>query len=138
MSTDRATTNVVARQAYQSAAATAAAAAVTSQPACTTGTRDDGRTGLRISSIFVILAGSLFGAAFPVYAGRHRGLKVPEWAFFMAKYFGSGVIIATAFVHLLAPANDALTNPCLTGAITDYDWIHPLSDSGGAGREREL
>ena len=25
---------------------------------------------------------------------------MPEWAFFIAKYFGSGVIIATAFIHV--------------------------------------
>ena len=67
------------------------------------------------------------GAAFPVYAGRHRGVGVPEWAFFIAKYFGSGVIIATAFIHLLAPACDALTNPCLTGPITDYDWAEGIA-----------
>ena len=51
---------------------------------------------------------------------------MPEWAFFIAKYFGSGVIIATAFIHLLAPACDALTNPCLTGPITNYDWAEGI------------
>lgn len=68
---------------------------------------------------------------------------MPGWAFFVAKvrrrsraridlsltvsqYFGSGVIVATAFIHLLAPANDALTNPCLTGPITDYDWVEGI------------
>jgi hypothetical protein len=25
---------------------------------------------------------------------------VPSWAFFIAKYFGSGVIVATAFIHV--------------------------------------
>ncbi len=54
-------------------------------------------------------------------------MGVPEWAFFIAKYFGSGVIIATAFIHLLAPANDALTNPCLKGPITDYDWAEGIA-----------
>ena len=67
------------------------------------------------------------GAAFPVYAARHRGIGVPEWAFFIAKYFGSGVIIATAFIHLLSPANDALRNPCLSGAITEYDWVEGIA-----------
>lgn len=71
---------------------------------------------------------------------------MPEWAFFIAKYFGSGVIIATAFIHvslrsngkpakcahayvfqLLAPANDALTDPCLTGPITEYDWAEGIA-----------
>lgn len=32
------------------------------------------------------------------------------------------MIIATAFIHLLAPANEALGNPCLTGTITVYPW----------------
>jgi len=69
---------------------------------------------------------------------------VPEWAFFIAKYFGSGVIIATAFIHvrinrarsyeiaanmiqLLAPACNALTDPCLTGPITSYDWAEGIA-----------
>jgi hypothetical protein len=37
-----------------------------------------------------------------------------------AKFFGSGVIIATAFIHLLAPAWGELTSPCLTGTWTEY------------------
>ncbi|KAI9706588.1 MAG: hypothetical protein M1836_003595 [Candelina mexicana] len=94
---------------------------------CETGNRFDGRLGLRISAIFVILAGSLFGAVFPVFANRHKRVGVPDWAFFIAKYFGSGVIIATAFIHLLAPANEALTNSCLTGPITEYPWVEGIA-----------
>ncbi|CAK4033442.1 Zinc-regulated transporter 2 [Lecanosticta acicola] len=93
---------------------------------CASGNEFDGRMGLRISSIFVILVGSALGALFPVYAARHRGVGVPEWAFFAAKYFGSGVILATSFIHLLAPAHDALTNECLTGPITEYDWVEGI------------
>lgn len=40
------------------------------------------------------------GACFPTYASRHEGTGVPSWAFFIAKYFGSGIIIATAFIHV--------------------------------------
>jgi zinc transporter 1/2/3 len=47
---------------------------------------------------------------------------VPSWVFFVAKYFGSGVIVATAFIHLLAPANEALGHVCLTGVIAAYPW----------------
>jgi zinc transporter 1/2/3 len=47
---------------------------------------------------------------------------VPSWLFFVAKYFGSGVIVATAFIHLLAPANEALGHECLTGVIAAYPW----------------
>jgi len=67
---------------------------------CDAGNDYDGRMGIRISAIFVILAGSFLGAWFPVFAARHRGVGVPDWAFFIAKYFGSGVIIATAFIHV--------------------------------------
>jgi len=67
---------------------------------CDSGNDYDGRMGVRISAIFVILVGSFLGTWFPVFAKRHRGVGVPEWAFFIAKYFGSGVIIATAFIHV--------------------------------------
>jgi zinc transporter 1/2/3 len=59
---------------------------------------------------------------FPVLARRTRRKLVPNWVFFAAKYFGSGVIITTAFIHLLAPANEALGNECLTGVIAAYPW----------------
>ncbi|KAI9656389.1 MAG: hypothetical protein M1831_004641 [Alyxoria varia] len=93
-----------------------------SVPQCETGNDYDGNLGVRISAIFVILFGSLLAAWFPVYARRHKGTHIPEVAYFIAKYFGSGVIIATAFIHLLAPAIEALGNECLTGPITDYPW----------------
>ncbi|ELR05684.1 hypothetical protein VC83_05693 [Pseudogymnoascus destructans] len=95
-------------------------------PQCSSGNDYDGRMGLRISSIFVILFGSMMGALFPVLAARSKCLKIPKSAFFVAKYFGSGVIIATAFIHLLAPAHDALTNECLTGPITKYSWVEGI------------
>ena len=94
---------------------------------CDEGNDYDGRMGLRVSAIFVILVGSFFGGWFPIFAARHRGVGVPDWAFFVAKYFGSGVIVATAFIHLLAPASDALTSPCLSGPITEYDWAEGIA-----------
>ncbi|KAL3474714.1 Zinc/iron permease [Aspergillus californicus] len=95
-------------------------------PACEPSNEYDGRMGLRISSIFVILIGSTFGALFPVLARSYQDSTVPRWAFFVAKYFGSGVIIATAFIHLLAPAEEALRNECLTGPITEYSWAEGI------------
>lgn len=98
----------------------AAASSVTID--CDAGNEYDGRMGLRISSIFVILVGSLLGALLPVLLARHSKMKAGT-AFFVAKYFGSGVIIGTAFMHLLSPAYEALSSPCLPeGGITSYDW----------------
>ncbi|KAF2876919.1 putative Low-affinity zinc transporter of the plasma membrane [Massariosphaeria phaeospora] len=94
---------------------------------CSSGNEFDGRIGLRVSSLFVILIGSMLGAVFPVWAKRHPGMGIPDWSFFVAKYFGSGVIIATAFIHLLAPANEALGNECLTGVVTEYPWPEAIA-----------
>ena len=51
--------NVVLREALPSASA--AAATVDTKPACLSDKDFDGRIGLRVSAIFVILFGSLFG-----------------------------------------------------------------------------
>ncbi|ORY68526.1 Zinc/iron permease [Pseudomassariella vexata] len=90
---------------------------------CDSGNEYDGRMNVRISAIFVILIGSLLGALMPVALARSSRLQVPKMAFFIAKYFGSGVIIATAFMHLLIPAFEALGSPCLEGLdISEYAW----------------
>ncbi|GAP88833.1 putative plasma membrane low affinity zinc ion protein [Rosellinia necatrix] len=90
---------------------------------CGAGNEYDGRLGLRISSIFVILVGSLIGAVVPVLLARGTKMKVNGTAFFIAKYFGSGIIIGTAFLHLLSPAFAALNNPCLPeGPFKKYDF----------------
>ncbi|WVQ69139.1 uncharacterized protein L199_007354 [Kwoniella botswanensis] len=86
---------------------------------------DDSRRGLRIGAIFIILVTSLLGTLTPIVF-RHTA-NVPTPVFDFAKYFGSGVIIATAFIHLLAPAWDELTSECLTGAWTDYDWAPAIA-----------
>lgn len=101
-------------------------AAAETDSSCNTSNEYNGRLGLRVAAIFVIWLGSSVGACFPIYAKRNKGLKVPEWTFFVAKYFGSGVIVATAFIHLLAPAHEALTNECLTGPITEYSWVEGI------------
>ena len=97
-----------------------------STPTCDTGNEYDGRLGLRIAALFIIWITSSIGATFPVFAKRHEGVKLPDWVFFICKFFGSGVIIATAFIHLLGPAEEALTNSCLTGPITEYSWVEGI------------
>ncbi|KAF8909309.1 ZIP-like iron-zinc transporter [Gymnopilus junonius] len=81
---------------------------------------------LRVASIFVILVGSSTGALFPVLAKRSSWFHVPKAVFDFAKYFGSGVIIATAFIHLLSPALDALSNPCLPSGWREYPYALAL------------
>lgn len=64
----------------------------------------DGRLGQRIAALFTILVVSTAVTFFPVVAKRVKWLKVPLYIYLFARYFGAGVIVATAFVHLLDPA----------------------------------
>lgn len=51
-------------------------------------------------------------------------LHIPTYAFTFAKFFGSGVIIATAFIHLLASSFAELGDPCLS---TFWNIVYPWS-----------
>lgn len=55
--------------------------------------------GSRISSVFVIFAISTAVTFFPVLAVRAPKLKIPLFVYLFARYFGAGVIIATAFIQ---------------------------------------
>lgn len=108
--------------------AAATSDAADAAPTCAGGNLySDDDMGVRISAIFVILVGSLLGATFPIFSKRSKKTLMPPVVFFIAKYFGSGVIIATAFIHLLAPANEALSDDCLTGPITEYPWAEGIA-----------
>lgn len=45
------------------------------------------------------------------------------------KYFGSGVIVATAFIHLLAPSFEALGSECLESLPVwgSYPWTPAIA-----------
>ncbi|KAJ3771099.1 Zinc/iron permease [Lentinula raphanica] len=94
---------------------------------CGSGGGADTFFGLRIASIFIILIGSMFGSLFPVISMRYsKYIRVPNGIFEFAKWFGSGVIIATAFIHLLSPAIDELGSPCLAEGWTEYPYALAL------------
>ncbi|KAK7428112.1 hypothetical protein QQZ08_005351 [Neonectria magnoliae] len=76
---------------------------------------------LHIAAVFMVMFASCLGAGFPVAAKKIKGLKAPPKVFFACKHFGTGVLVATAFVHLLPTAFGSLTNPCLPDLFTtDY------------------
>lgn len=83
--------------------------------------------GARISSVFVILVTSTFGVFLPILSSRYSFIKLPPWLFFGAKYFGTGVIVATAFIHLLQPANENLSEECLGGTFEEYPWAYGIA-----------
>lgn len=66
-----------------------------------------------IGALFIILGFSFIACAFPILAIRFPRLRIPPTFLFLARHFGTGVLLATAFVHLLPTAFISLTDECL-------------------------
>nr|CAB3461201.1 unnamed protein product [Digitaria exilis] len=93
--------------------------AVAADCECDASTEQDGGDNkakaltLKIIAIFCILIASSVGCAIPSLGRRFPALR-PDTNLFMAvKAFAAGVILATAFVHILPDAFDKLGSPCL-------------------------
>ena len=85
----------------------------------------NGQLGARISALFVILICSTAATFFPVIAKRIPRLRIPLYVYLFARYFGAGVIVATAFIHLLDPAYSEIgPTTCVgqTGGWAVYSW----------------
>ncbi|RDA82807.1 hypothetical protein CP532_1363 [Ophiocordyceps camponoti-leonardi (nom. inval.)] len=70
-------------------------------------------TPLHVAALLIIWFVSTFGCSFPIMAAKLPWLRIPRRFFFAVRHFGTGVLIATAFVHLLPTAFISLGNPCL-------------------------
>lgn len=68
---------------------------------------------LHIVSLFVILIASTLGPVLPILAAKQLERPLVRWATFVCKHFGTGIILATAFAHLLYHAFVMFSNPCL-------------------------
>ncbi len=55
----------------------------------------------------------LAACSFPIVVKRVKAIPIPHKFLFISRHFGTGVLIATAFVHLLPTAFTSLTDPCL-------------------------
>ncbi|OHF02507.1 ZIP Zinc transporter [Colletotrichum orchidophilum] len=99
-------------------------ARVTRSSTCPTGGLGDEaayNTPLHVGALFIILATSFLACAFPLIAKSVPGVRIPRPFFFAVRHFGTGVLLATAFVHLLPTAFNLLGNPCLSSFwVEDY------------------
>ena len=85
---------------------------------------DEYDAALHGGAVVVIWFVSTLACGFPLLAKTLRGLRIPQRFFFVVRHFGTGVLIATAFVHLLPTAFISLGDPCLGGFwINDYPAI---------------
>lgn len=87
----------------------------------------------KIGSIFLILAASGLGVFLPIIGKNIPSLHPDKTGFFLVKAFAAGVILCTAFIHILPEAFSNLTSPCLG---EDSPWasypITGLAAMGGA------
>ncbi|KAG0680715.1 high-affinity Zn(2+) transporter zrt1 [Pichia californica] len=92
------------------------------------GAEFSGGIGTRIGSIFVIGVISTFVTLFPLFSQKYNW-KLSIWFYLFARYFGAGVIIATAFVHLMDPAYGEIGSLSCVGGWGNwsiYSWVPAL------------
>lgn len=86
---------------------------------------NNGITGARISSIFVIFFVSTSLTLFPVVAQKVPWLRIHKYVYQFARSFGTGVIVATSYIHLMDPAYQEIGGySCIaqTGNWSIYSW----------------
>lgn len=104
------------------------AAAVNGRPSSSSGgvcdlstTSEETVSALRIAAIFIVLASSTLGIVLPFLpqlassktSSNSKARRFWDETFFILKYAGAGVIIATAFVHLTYESFVELESPCI-------------------------
>ncbi|KAL1623331.1 hypothetical protein SLS56_008331 [Neofusicoccum ribis] len=96
---------------------------LTKRATCETGrgSEDQYNTPLHVGALFIILFVSSSACAFPMLVIKFPGLRIPASFLFGIRHFGTGVLLATAFVHLLPTAFISLGDDCLSDFwTTDY------------------
>ncbi|CAO3576914.1 unnamed protein product [Absidia cylindrospora] len=77
----------------------------------------------RIGSLFIILATSSIGIFSPILLHRLRPYKtngIRSWILTIGKFFGTGIVLATSFVHMLPEAMERFGSPCLSEGWHSY------------------
>ncbi|PVV05422.1 hypothetical protein BB560_000057 [Smittium megazygosporum] len=78
-------------------------------------------------SLFVILFVGGLGAFIPVIGHQFKALKLPSSILTFGKFFGIGVILSTAVIHIYASAQGFLSDECVSGKMGDYEsWAGVL------------
>jgi zinc transporter 1/2/3 len=102
-------------------------AVVVERNKCGSGTvTKDYSVGLHIFAIFLILACGTCAASFSLLAKTFSSVTVSQHDLFISRHFGTGVLIALAFAHLLPSAFENLWNECLP-----YFWTESYDAAPG-------
>ncbi|RDL33328.1 Uncharacterized protein BP5553_08767 [Venustampulla echinocandica] len=96
-----------------------------SKPECGSGAKGSYNTSAHVFALILILVLSITACGFPLISRRSSKASSAGRFIFYSQHFGTGVLIATAFVHLLPTAFTSLTNPCLPHFFSQ--GYHPLA-----------
>ncbi|KAI9030712.1 Zinc/iron permease, partial [Phycomyces nitens] len=91
--------------------------------ACAAEPLEEYNLSMRVGSIFIILATSAVGIFAPIILFRIRPFKAGgfrDQVLTIGKFFGTGVILATAFIHMLPEALEHFSSPCLSEGWRSY------------------
>ncbi|SCU92726.1 LAFA_0F12464g1_1 [Lachancea sp. 'fantastica'] len=83
----------------------------------------------RISSIFVVFFVSSAFTLLPIVLTKVKGLRVPKYVYLFARYFGTGVIVSTAFIHLMEHSYLSIgSSSCvgMTGGWAEFPWCSAI------------
>ncbi|KAJ2395434.1 hypothetical protein GGI23_004300 [Coemansia sp. RSA 2559] len=112
----------------ESPSPTAAKAQPEQKTECSAAGVEDWNRNLQIGGVFIILVVSSLGVMVPVGCKYIRWLNMDKRVLNAGKFFGAGVILATAFIHMLGESVEALKDDCLDGRMGDFDsWPGALA-----------
>ncbi|EFN54748.1 hypothetical protein CHLNCDRAFT_58029 [Chlorella variabilis] len=86
---------------------------------CSMEASEDYNLGLHIGSVFILLGVSAGGALLPVVLHISSKSGSVMAVIKMGTFFGFGTILSTAFIHMLLPAAQNLSSPCLPESWND-------------------
>ncbi|KAF9872433.1 ZIP Zinc transporter [Colletotrichum karsti] len=89
------------------------AGAGATKPQCGSSRKESYDTALHIGALILILALSTISCGIPLLPRRASKGRSQSRIIFYCQHFGTGVLLATSFVHLLPTAFTSLTDPCL-------------------------
>ncbi|KAJ2532343.1 hypothetical protein EV175_007158, partial [Coemansia sp. RSA 1933] len=108
--------------------ATAAEGKADQKAECSAAGVEGWNRNLQIGGVFIILAVSALGVMVPVGCKYIRWLNMDRRILNAGKFFGAGVILATAFIHMLGESMEALKDDCLDGRMGDFEsWPGALA-----------
>ncbi|KAJ1655630.1 hypothetical protein IWQ61_004645 [Dispira simplex] len=75
---------------------------------------------LGIAAVFIMFVVSALGSFLPVVARFYPKLRIPPKLIELGKHFGTGIVLATGFIHMFPGAIFSLTDPCVLPGFAAY------------------